>query len=238
MIVFVHGFLGHPERTWTDFKNMLSSESDADAVYFGYLSVQESCMNGAEDLKHFLGQLALTKPFADRKYREITLVGHSQGAIVIRQMVLSVIEKQQAGLMSGVWSRITGLDDLDVLLLSADIALFAPAHLGFSPSGGLAYLSGLGLADCATKVVSPSYVEMASGEFLKNLQHKTEHYQASQGPRAAFARVVFGRKEQVVTRGAFLYDRSEDQQPEKDHISVCKPNPDYRFPIKFVLDRI
>jgi pimeloyl-ACP methyl ester carboxylesterase len=98
LVVFVHGFLGAPESTWTneitknDWASLLVTDKDAgvalDAFVFGYRS---SVSAEALEITEIAASLELQISEISRanKYNRIVFVGHSMGGLVIRETLLS-----------------------------------------------------------------------------------------------------------------------------------------------------
>src|ERR1700733_10914363 len=145
-VIFVHGFLGDARGTWLNFQEMIDSYvlrfphwSTADAYFFSYESFLQSITDSAEELLSFTHKIFPKPPgwlfsvpavirhipgfsliaLKKRTYKRLILVGHSEGAVVIRRAIVVA------------YKRTGGKDPI----LGANLALFAPAHLGFTPSG-------------------------------------------------------------------------------------------------------
>src|SRR5215208_985573 len=58
-MIFVHGFIGHPTKTWNDFPKFLLSDprcAGNDIIFFKYRSTQFT-FYGARDLYNLMGRL-------------------------------------------------------------------------------------------------------------------------------------------------------------------------------------
>jgi hypothetical protein len=255
-MVFVHGFLGDANETWLQTQWMIDSPEfswwgHSDLFFLHYRSFRDSIDQSAYTLlrfvdtffprppaglvkfHHMVMPMRLTKPdfvLPRRSYRQLYLVGHSEGAVVIRRAVTIRCKKRLA------------VSKNRRKMLSADLALFAPAQGGFTPSG----LKGTGFAIAkkglfvlnATLNYSPAFVEMKDGRVLQEIRTTTEKLADKFSFNALRARVLFGEKEDVVARPAeYYHDVSDDPQPGHDHTSICKPIPGYITPLEFISKR-
>jgi pimeloyl-ACP methyl ester carboxylesterase len=221
--IFVHGFLGGSRDTWGRFPVYASIYKDGDNIYYQYKSFRNSIVSNAEDLLSFLIALEARGDLRTEKYAHLILIGHSEGAVVLRQALLLMKDRNLPA-------------SLFLFLLNARVRLFAPAHFGFSPTGLFGLLFYLGLANTARACLrfSRGYVEMHERTLLMNIQSQTERLQ-TQGLKGCYvARAVFGRHEDIVVRAVYHSDIEEKEQPGEDHTTICKPRSDYGFPITFV----
>jgi pimeloyl-ACP methyl ester carboxylesterase len=128
-IVFVHGFGGSPTGTWCDFQGLSQEYSGqypwwrtATLFFYSYESKWEPIHSNAVRFRDFLEDVLGVSSEAnstasdrtvnagrripvDWTYKNLLLVGHSEGAVVIRRMILNRIE---ALVRSG---RKSGLED-------------------------------------------------------------------------------------------------------------------------------
>src|SRR5467141_1852685 len=114
-VIFVHGFLGTPEGTWLNFPDAICSQRDpnylrwskCDVFFFSYRSFRDDITESAQALLKFIravfpqpsdsifkipqrvaGVRALLDVTKGKPtYKELVLVGHSEGGIVIRRAV-------------------------------------------------------------------------------------------------------------------------------------------------------
>src|SRR5690242_3399027 len=115
-VVFVHGFYGDRRKTWINFQAMIEARSapawwsTVDLYFYAYPSVRQQLGPNADKLEKFIGYiwpnpprglLTLDRPFVpvttlkDRRYTDIVLIGHSEGAVVIRTMLMGRIHREQ-----------------------------------------------------------------------------------------------------------------------------------------------
>jgi pimeloyl-ACP methyl ester carboxylesterase len=266
-VVFVHGFWGDSKDTWLQFQWMIDAYQNkhpwwkqCDLYFYQYSSFSESIDNSAHDFLNFLNTFFPKPPaemlridpdpllrnfqlpkvvLASRRYRELVLVGHSEGAIVIRRAVvirgkdlrtsfrLNLLKKKNKSVLKREFE-----------MLSARLSLFAPAMRGFAPSGWIGALLAVGrIAAYADPMLhySTAFVEMQAKTVLDDLREDT-HQLLAEFPwiPALRASILFGRKDYVVAKGEYFEDSPEDPVPNQGHVSICKPTPSYSKPLEFV----
>jgi hypothetical protein len=157
-------------------------------------------------------------------YKRLIFVGHSEGAVVIRRAMC--IEYKRTGARSK--------------LLKAQLALFAPAHLGFTPSGWVGGCLAVGYVEALIAPFlgsSSAFVEMKGKELLNQIEKDTSTFIAKSPKLAALrARVLFGTDENVVVMGEFTSDLPEPPEAGRNHASICKPESAYERPLQFALN--
>jgi pimeloyl-ACP methyl ester carboxylesterase len=216
--------------------------AEIDLYFFQYHSVWERVVSSANrlqkflailiptiDLTHFTFDLGpVTAPEPDqaeqvsqlvvpfpgtRAYDRVTLVGHSEGGVVLRTMILEQLTNQA--------------------LLNCRLALFAPAIAGYKPAGLLGAISnfpGFSLLLEAVLVASPAYQDLKDKVDLDRLRSKTE---AVHDKGHAFcADILWGRNDHVVKPQK--YDCDEQDFEPCNHTQICKPSEQYLKPIDHV----
>jgi pimeloyl-ACP methyl ester carboxylesterase len=177
------------------------------------------------------------------QYRNLVLVGHSEGAVLIRRAVLEKIKILRDAGGRKLQERLSQseIDDLltEVPMLSATLVLFAPAYLGASCSGwtgALLHFSKL------INFVSPilnflgAYVDLQKDSpVLKSIREDTEEF-ARTFPwmDALIAKSVFGEEDRIVYLGEYLHDMAPVLLAKRNHLSVCKPAAGYEKPLELV----
>jgi hypothetical protein len=231
-VVFVHGFGGHPHKTWVDFQSLCNQDpwwDSADLYFFKYRSVGDHIMDSSIALMQFLQSIADGR----HPYESIVIAAHSEGGLVARATVIEFVKRWVDG----------ERDHRVMLVLRSALRLFAPAHLGASPSGLLGLLAAsVALGDVVSTLLgaSPAYNEMQqNSQVLASIRSTTEHFLENDEHSwmtALRALVVWGEKDAVVAKGEFRDDRrfAPTPVPEKGHVSVCKPRPEYLLPLEFV----
>lgn len=122
-------------------------------------------------------------------------------------------------------------------IAKAKLRLFAPALMGARPSRLLGWLDAslIGRPLRPFFQASVAYNDMRSGsEILTAIRDHTEFYSARYSQLSALrADVLWGDKEAVVQVGNYRDDSRSRFAPGHDHVSVCKPDPDYLLPVQF-----
>jgi hypothetical protein len=264
-VVFVHGFAGSPTGTWHDFHHLSREYApefpwwDTAALFFyKYDSTRTPIRVNATRLRDFitviLGPPTEPRPEGDdapgasadnqpgRTYESLVLAGHSEGAVVIRRMVLDRVE---ALVKRGHKQRLTGPELAQWVegqaagdqILSSRLYLFAPACAGTNFSGFLGFMHGV--SGFFSAIASSSLVrnELVKGSpILENLHTGTDRaHDTYDGIRAVPAKVLFGDHDQVVYTEIYTCDDMEEPFAiGHDHFSVCKPRYVYKRPLGFV----
>jgi hypothetical protein len=268
-VVFVHGFLGNPRSTWYDFQGLVDQLQDkypswgrCDLFFYSYPS-QGQIKPLAEQFRLFLKQLfpevggkSLTPqlpqtyslpsganlripPRIPKQYKLLILVGHSTGALIIRETIL-----QETRYFLG-YEQI-GKDNSSLkgnFVLDANLRFFAPAHRGAMCSGALGALLNMPLTEWLMGLALRSnslFMSLQPGSpIVEDIKLETEMYQ-NQFPniKALVACSLFGSKDTIVYIGKYMKDPDQPTEPGHTHISICKPTVKYPKPLEFVIDGI
>jgi pimeloyl-ACP methyl ester carboxylesterase len=271
-VIFVHGFLGSPEGTWLNFQDAIFSQrnpnylrwSKCDVYFFSYRSFRDDITESAQALLKFIKAVFPEPPDSIFKipqrvagvrslldvtkgkptYRELVLVGHSEGGIVIRRAVdIAYGREITAGGPAIDFDYARGATNV----LMARLALFAPAIKGVKLSGWFGACLSVARVDAIVMPFlnfSPAFVEMKQGGLLDELKDHAETYRSELkaerkiAPAALRAHIVFGSEDHVVQKSFLVGDCLHDSEEGKDHVTICKPKPGYDRPAKIVLRRI
>jgi pimeloyl-ACP methyl ester carboxylesterase len=256
-IVFVHGFAGSPTGTWCDFHH-LSEEyapdypwwKDLDLFFYKYDSTRKPILYNAVRFRTFLMQTLSGSSDESVgyqteikwKYAKLLLVGHSEGAVVIRRMVLDRIEAieklgRKRGLDGQPLASWIDQESTRDLIFNARLYLFAPACAGTNFSGLLGFVdsvSSLFSAIASSSVVRNELVK--NSPILTGLQTGTEAAHKDHRAIAVFsAEILFGTDDHVVYVDKYGCDEIvEPYAEDHNHVSVCKPRYIYKRPLEFV----
>jgi hypothetical protein len=243
--------------------------SRCDLFFYGYRSHNQTAPLG-EDLARFISTVAARNerlilgiefalPSSSEKmygsplhlslgrgtepYRNLFLVGHSTGAVVIREAVrLKLKEITARGHDLTAWFsaalRPGDPEYVDRLIARALLRFFAPAHLGVMAAGLLGAASSLPPIE---KIVdaylrsSPLYQNLRPGSpTLVDLRKETETLYEKHKIQALKALLLFGEKEDVVFIGGYCHDEQLPTEKGHNHTSICKPTRQYVKPLEFV----
>jgi hypothetical protein len=181
------------------------------------------------------------------RYRNLFLVGHSTGSVVIREAIrLKLREITAKGHDLTAWFaqelRPADPEYADWLIArafaGAFLRLFAPAHRGVMAAGLLGAVTSLPRIE---KIVdaylrcNPLYQNLKPGSpTLVDLQTETETLYEKHKVQALKAVSLFGEKEDVVFTGSYCHDEQLPTEKGHSHTSICKPTRQYVKPLEFV----
>jgi pimeloyl-ACP methyl ester carboxylesterase len=249
-VVFVHGFWGSPTATWGQFKDMVDQYSDvypwwdlADMFFYAYQSTNIPIRFNAAGLTRYVlevwnGKWRASHSRADQPYKDLILVGHSEGGVLIRRMILDRLETKVAAMKKAQTfddpnSKLVRDDLQSDFILSAFVRLFAPAISGTN------FSAWLGFIDRALPASASSLVrnELAPGSpVLRTLRKGTERARV-QFPylRSLFTRPLFGISDHVVFSDSYQGEQPLWEEGMKNaHRNICKPSIIYKRPLEFV----
>jgi pimeloyl-ACP methyl ester carboxylesterase len=224
-IVFVHGFGGDSTSTWQHVQELIDIEpyksalARTDLFFYDYECTRHEIVDSSDDLNRFLTQI-----FTDREsihtgrvpYQSVHLIGHSAGAVVIRQLLIELFKIDQPSPYRD-------------LLLDSNPVLFGSAQAGFKHEFAVLLVVdeipflkvAMGLWLLARNKV---YNDLRPGSPVLTAIHDLTKELWTTERRPAFRPLtVWGKKEQVVHPVDLLRDMRIDFRAGKDHFSVCKP---------------
>ena len=268
--VFVHGFRGHPRKSWFDFQGLIDelqgkfpAWGKCDLFFYSYPS-HDQIKPLAENFLAFLirlfpqygtrgdffglrlpwqdftlpsGRRIITRPIDTRQaYKRLILVGHSTGALIIREAVLQTLRPLIASLDKTTWEKY-------LFILNAFLRFFAPAHRGAmcaGPLGGVLHLPVSEWVLAFWLYSNPLFRNLQPGSpVLEDIRRETEELQKTFPDIPALrASSLFGAKDVIVYMGKYKNDVDCPTEPWRTHTSVCKPRRDYIKPLEFVIDAI
>lgn len=274
-VIFVHGFLGDAISTWEHFPSLIDiclAEyrwwATVDAYFYNYSgTVHKPIAVHAEELHQFL-DMVFPSPsskffqpsFAPEErlrpdgftYKKLVLVGHSEGAVVIRRALVSQYKLvrhtrplPQARALPGASTTYEDVERAARQFLQANpkldakLVLFSPAHLGASLTGWLGLIvKVLESMKCLGPTISSltGYDELKKeSPVLLQLKQDTEAFAGEIPYCPAFrAQAYFGSEDRTVYIGEYTTDLKSIIVKNQGHSSVCKPNASYKEPLQYV----
>jgi pimeloyl-ACP methyl ester carboxylesterase len=243
-IVFVHGFRGHSTNTWQEFPSLLTANqvfAGHDLIFYTYDTINTPAYTSGAFLKQFLDQLfeeplfvweqSLSSEAERRKnlrYQSIVIAAYSLGAVVSRLALVAAYREQKD------W------------LLKTRLVLFAPAHCGarvqallmstVTPVSWIAPIAGVITNWC------PTFEDLIpDSKILNQLLDDTNEAQNEKteaGKKLLAHSVIYGDLDKVIQSFRFSKDPDPIPVAGKDHITVCKPSPEYNLPIQKLLEAL
>jgi hypothetical protein len=174
-----------------------------------------------------------TRPETIKGYKDLVLVGHSTGAVIIREAILQELRP----LVGSMPTPVEGY------FLNALLRFFAPAHRGAICSGPLGVFLDAPISEILLGMwlhSIPLFQNLQAGSpALEDLRRETEELQ-DRFPDilALIAASLFGADDAIVTIGKYKRDIPSVIEPHQTHISVCKPSLTYVRPLEFVIDAV
>jgi triacylglycerol esterase/lipase EstA (alpha/beta hydrolase family) len=254
VVIFVHGFGGHPFKTWCQMQNLITSDDgwkETDAYFIGYNSIRDEVMLSAAYIARIIRQICPEPPgslfmanvsgatYQLRSYKttydSIDLVGHSLGGVVLRAALLQLLRQGFAAVDS---SDVTKLPAPYSFPCSARVRLFAPAQGGARIAGlkgMIRHTVGLRALIELYRGNSPSFQELEPGSLLLQALREDINYYADQYPglNSLHARIAWAQNDRIVTSLPFRHDASYTIL-DTDHLTVCKPSLTFPAPFTFV----
>jgi pimeloyl-ACP methyl ester carboxylesterase len=253
-IIFVHGFNGSARSTWTDFLSLVDDSeacsdwwepSDLYFCHYQWASVFHSLINNSLYIYKFVRSVfplptVLRKGNAYRdaifRYKELILVGHSEGGLLLRKVIIKAAERDKAVvafMTACIYTKTEEPKCTDVLL--ARIRLFAPALGGEMQTGLIGILTSLPIvshglsASAARKGMNPASAEVTQPREI------TDEY-AKFLPFDCFkAHILWAERDSIISGEKYKKDEECINPPVKtSHTSVCKPTANYPLPLNFV----
>lgn len=256
-VVFVHGFSGDADKTWSDFYRLPDNPATAspwwetvDLYFFDYFkqSIFSQISRNTLSLMDFL-DFIWPKPDAamayilsglqrtpDFEYEDITLVGHSEGGLLVRKVILETARHNQDIENYRLLHDRSGKPEPAAKgLLKADLRLFAPAIGGESISGILGMFAGLPFVTPMTGISAAKLGLAPMATPVTSARKATDDYTEFLSMGCFRAHILWADDEHVVTSEPYQRDHACRNLPlGSDHKSVCKPKSIYPLPLSFV----
>lgn len=268
--VFVHGFGGRPTSTWRDFQGLIDHFGtefpfwqNTDLFFYSYDS-RRPVQVTSQDFSSFL-QTVITGeideiapsdfPFKPKfletplrwethHYKQLHLLGHSEGAVVIRRAILDRLLSLERAARNKLGNSASATEVRDFVqgvmasdfIMNAKMDLFAPACLGTNFSSAFGFLTAYSdiLNAIAASFASRNDL-LPESPILTQLRAETENASKQHPAVNAFrAEVLFGENDHIVYVGGYNCDHLLPYEKEQSHTSVCKPTLSYVRPLELV----
>jgi hypothetical protein len=185
---------------------------------------------------------------SERIYADVVLAGHSEGGVVLRNAVARLAKSPHVSsaiprpprIAGGVGGRIVETEPSTYvsLALHSRLRLFAPALLGFSPSGLLGIVMHTPvLGDFLDTIMhwSAAYQSLQMDDsFLLDLRRRTEELWRATSYPALRAKSLWGDREHFLRVGQYDHDDPIELADGETHKSVCKAREGYVTPMEFI----
>jgi pimeloyl-ACP methyl ester carboxylesterase len=224
-LIFVHGFGGDSIGTWQHVQELVDvSPYDAilassDLFFYDYECTRNKIEKSADRLNEFVTQILRDRSSIRANqppYQSVHLIGHSAGAVVIRQLMLELVKPSKSS-------------QFRTLLLESNPVLFGSAHSGFQHSMAvMLVLQRVPFLDVAVAVwllrrgsVYPDL--QPDSKVLSSLEEQTKDLWSTAKVPALRPLLAWGKDEQVVNVIDYLRDIRIAYKEDRDHFSICKP---------------
>lgn len=253
-VIFIHGFAGSARKTWTDFLSLVDDAScasswweQADLYFFHYQwdSVFQQLTNNTLKIYKFIESI-YPKPWiigrghAYRKesfqYDELILVGHSEGGLILRKVILLAAEKDKA-VKAFMWdSRYREVPQPAVSgMLRARIRLFAPALGGDMQSGFVGFLVSLPVISNFISLSAAKKGMNPASQQVTEARDQTKEYAQRLLFDCLRAHVIWAENDAIISSEKYADDSQCLNPPQgTNHSTVCKPNKLFPLPLDFV----
>lgn len=258
--VFVHGFMGDAGSTWRDFQTIIDDKHVetwryTDLYFYEYQGARNLAVVSAQHFQEFVDSIfpnpargLFTPPThgfqvfpRDRSmavreqigpYKQLLLIGHSLGALVIRQAVVSALRKHLNG---G-----NAIESAPLWLRMSMLCFFAPAHRGFQPKTWADLVHKLAKESQLTAIanISPVFADLLpQSALIVDLQARTKELLTAYPTISSLrARNLFGEDERIVEPLDYDGDLETKYINGVGHTGVCKPNYAFLKPLEFLSD--
>jgi pimeloyl-ACP methyl ester carboxylesterase len=232
-LVFVHGFAGDSVDTWSEFQPLVDRPpfeqgfEEADLFFWDYPCTRQTIAESASSLNRFLAEGLKRRD----RYAVVRLIGHSTGAVVIRQLLLDLARGATASKHAS-------------LLLASQPLLFSSAHFGFRQALAVTLLAhGIPAMAALTALWQlfrgRVYADLdPASPVLQQLERQTVRRVRRHHEDNLRALLYWGARDNVVNTVDYDVDVRVAFEADCDHRSVCKPSATNARPIEWVLNAI
>jgi pimeloyl-ACP methyl ester carboxylesterase len=254
--IFVHGFAGSAEATWTAFPSLIGDfdpkgwwqGADLYFYHYGRASVIRDASRNAIDVHKFIDSvwplpLPSLKDLFEKlgrnnfAYTDLTLVGHSLGGLLIRQVLLGAAKHDRKMEAYRELRHVKGVKEPRPKgLLKAHVRLFAPAIGGEALSGIAGIIASLpGVSLFARSSGSKTSLNAGSIAVTSTREWTERYAELFAGMDCFRAHILWADEDRVVPADAYHRDFVCRNIPvNSTHGSICKPDRSYLLPLQFV----
>ena len=169
-------------------------------------------------------------------YRELILVGHSEGGLLLRKVILEAVDRDPSVVAFMRDARYSKLPQPAANgLLRAKVRLFAPALAGDMQSGLVGVLATLPvISNALSSSAAKKGMDQGSASVIEP-RRLTERYAEYIWFDSLRAHIIWAEKDAIINSEKYAEDKQCHNFPSgSSHTSVCKPSLTYTLPLDFV----
>jgi pimeloyl-ACP methyl ester carboxylesterase len=253
-VIFIHGFNGSARGTWTDFLSLVDDPAassnwwePADLFFFHYQwdSVFRQLTNNTLKIYKFIENIFPKPEIIGRahayrsenfEYEELILVGHSEGGLLLRRVIVEAAERDTAILnfmRNAKYQKQS--QPTPQGMLKAKVRLFAPALGGDMQSGLMGVLASLPVVSNALSSSAAKKGMDQGSPSVTEARRRTDRYAEDIWFDCFRAHIIWAEKDSIINSEKYTEDKHCHNFPTgSDHTSVCKPTLTYTLPLDFV----
>jgi hypothetical protein len=254
-VIFVHGFDGHARKTWTDFLSLIDDQyasawwesSDLFFYHYQWASMARKVSRNKFDVLKFVNHVWPNPPNAlftaggvslrqDVKYGELFLVGHSEGGLLLRKIIIDTADKDAAIQQYRAQRNAPQTSEpAPTGLLGAKLRLFAPAIGGETISGLIGVLSRSPIVSTIAGSVPAKLSLGATSSAVTSARDSTDEYSDYLKMDCFRAHILWADNDSIIEPDRYKRDLECVNPPAgTTHTSICKPTKQYKYPLTFV----
>lgn len=242
-VIFIHGFNGSARGTWTDFLSLVDDPNAAsgwweraDLFFFDYQwdSVFRQLTNNTLTIYKFVNDVfpkpeAIGRAHSFRseafEYDNLTLVGHSEGGLLLRRVIVRAAQLDTAidvFMEKSLYEKATR--PAPEGMLKADMRLFAPALGGDMQSGIVGILSSLPVVSHALSASAAKKGMDQGSPSVIEARKRSDNYAKYLRLPCFEAHITWAEKDSIINSEKYDRDHECLNFPSgSSHTSVCKP---------------
>ncbi len=253
-VIFVHGFNGSAQGTWTDFLSLVDDPAvssgwwdPSDLFFFHYQwdSIFRQLTNNTLKIYKFVESIFPRPEIIGRahayrsehfEYEELTLVGHSEGGLLLRKVIIEATERDSTLLDFVRDAKYRQQNQpLPQGMLKAKVRLFAPALGGDMQSGLVGVLASLPVISHALSSSAAKKGMDQGSPSVTEARRRTDRYAEDILFDCFRAHILWAEKDSIINSEKYTEDKQCHNFPVgTSHTSICKPTLNYPLPLAFV----